>query len=454
MTHYRHFIKTKTVADVPTGIQDHVRVSDKLFIFQSEIVQWALRRGRAAIWADCGLGKTAMQLEWAQHVPGPVLILAPLAVAHQTVREGEKFGVPVTYQRHPDGAPPKITITNYEMLENFDPSIYTGVVLDESSILKSYTGMFRNLIIESFAATPFRLACTATPAPNDYMELGNHSEFVGAMSRTEMLSMFFVHDGGETQKYRLKGHAESVFWKWVSSWAVMIRKPSDIGHSDDGFTLPPLEYHQHIIETPPAPGQLFAVQARTLQERIQARRLSIEARVDAVKSIVDPSKPHILWCNLNDESAALVSAIEGAVEITGSHSMDEKEKRLAAFADGGIRILVSKPSICGFGLNWQHCADMVFVGLSDSYEQLYQAVRRCWRFGQKSEVNAHIVVADTEGQVLENIARKDRDSEAMARMMTDNMASYAAIRGGIERDKAIYTPQEKILLPAWLEGVA
>lgn len=434
MIEYADYIASKASRPVATGLESPCEPSAPLFDYQRDIVKWALRRGRAATFADCGLGKTAMQLSWAEQVPGNVLILAPLAVAPQTVREGKKFGIPVTYSRTPVDA--KITITNYEMLEHFNPSGYEGVVLDESSILKSYDGKFRNQIIEAFSQTRFKLACTATPAPNDHMELGNHAEFLGVMTRTEMLSTFFVHDGGDTAKWRLKGHAERDFWRWVCSWAVMIRKPSDLGYSDDGFDLPPIQFHQHIVESQHAQeGALFAVEATTLQERQQARKLTTDERCKAVADLVaqKPHEPWLIWCNLNIESQTVTGMIPGAVELTGSDPMEFKESTMLGFSDGAPRILVTKPSIAGFGMNWQHCPNVAFLGLSDSYEQFYQSIRRCWRFGQTKEVNCHIVTSDIEGAVVANIQRKEEDADRMAKEMVSHMhdLNEAEIRGTV-----------------------
>jgi hypothetical protein len=370
------------------------------------------------------MGKTPMQLVWAEHVPGPVLILAPLAVAAQTVREGRKFGVGVEYVRdQPKDLNGGVYITNYEMLGHFDPSAWTGIVLDESSIIKHKDGAFRNHLIDSFADTPFRLACTATPAPNDFTELGNHSEFMGVLSMTEMLSTFFVHDGGSTQNWRLKGHAQSDFWRWLCSWAVMVRKPSDIGYDDGDFILPPIKYHDHVVRASKAQeGFLFPVEAQSLQERLSARRATIEDRVAACAADVNAStEPWVVWCNLNDESGALAAAIHGAVEVRGAMSSDDKESALLGFSDGAFRVLVTKPKIAGHGMNWQHCPNVAFVGLSDSWEQYYQAVRRCWRFGQESEVQVHIYTADTEGAVVANIKRKEVKAGVMAAEMTTHM---------------------------------
>jgi superfamily II DNA or RNA helicase len=442
---YEQFLAGKASVDPMTGLTEVPPLNPQLFAFQRDIVAWALRRGRAAIFADCGMGKTPMQLEWARHIPGRVLILTPLAVAAQTVREAHKFGIDgVAYSRTAD-TDARIVVTNYEMLEHFSPDDFTGIVLDESSILKAFDGKTRTKIIEAFAQTPYRLACTATPAPNDYMELGNHAEFLSVMSRTEMLSMFFVHDGGETQKWRLKGHAESDFWTWLCSWAVMIRKPSDLGYEDGAFTLPEMVMHEVCVKVEdPTSGFLFPVEARTLQERLAARRDTIGDRVAHCAAIVNETeRPFIVWCNLNSESGALVKAIPGAVEVQGSDSIEEKESRLRRFSEGDIRVLVTKPSIAGHGLNWQHCSDMAFVGLSDSYEQFYQAVRRCWRFGQERSVNVYSITAETEGAVVANIKRKEAEAKKMAENMVEHMhdLNEAALHGASTRFKTQYARQ-------------
>lgn len=423
MNEYQEFLQRKKIIDVPTGLVDVPELSTMLFDFQADIVRWALKRGRAAIFADCGMGKTPMQLEWAHHVPGNVLIVAPLAVSAQTIRESEKFHEEkILYS--PDGSiKSRVTVTNYERLEHFNPSDFNGIVLDESSILKSYTGKYRTDLIERFGNVPFRLCCTATPAPNDFMELGNHAEFLGAMSRTEMLSMFFVHDAGETQTWRIKGHAESEFWAWVCSWAVMIRKPSDLGYEDGKFQLPPLHIEQITVHSEkPTEGMLFAIEAQSLQERQKSRRTTINDRVNACADIVNATEGQcIVWCDLNDESLALIKSIPGAVQVTGSDSEEHKEKSALDFASGKIRVLVSKPRMFGYGLNFQSCHNVFFVGLSDSYEAYYQAVRRCWRFGQTSEVQCFVITADTEGAVVKNIQRKESDAARMAEMMINNM---------------------------------
>jgi superfamily II DNA or RNA helicase len=438
---YRDFLAKKKIVDIPTGLKTIPDLNPMLFDFQHDIVRWALKRGRAAIFADCGMGKTPMQLEWAHHIPGNVLIVAPLAVSAQTIREAAKFHEEAI-EYSPDGSiNSRVTITNYERIEHFNPDDFTGIVLDESSILKSYTGKYRTELIERFGKVQYRLACTATPAPNDFMELGNHAEFLGAMKRTEMLSMFFVHDGGDTQQWRVKGHAETEFWKWICSWAVMIRKPSDLGYDDGAFILPELRMNQITVHTEkPTEGMLFPLEAQTLQERQGARRASIEDRVVAcaekVNALTDQS---IVWCDLNDESHALAKSISGAVEVEGADTEEHKEKSLLDFAAGKIKVLVTKPRIAGFGMNFQSCHNVFFVGLSDSYEQFYQAVRRCWRFGQTKPVDCYVVTSDIEGAVVKNIERKEQDAKRMAEMMVENMHEINSenIRG-IERTRSEY----------------
>ncbi len=444
---YSGFIAQKSIIDKPTGFSlEKDDLNPMLFPFQHDITRWALARGRAAIFADCGMGKTPMQLEWARHIPGRVLIVAPLAVSAQTIREAAKFGVEGIEYSGDGSINSRITITNYERLEKFDPEMFQGIVLDESSILKSYTGKYRTMLIERFGNVPFRLCCTATPAPNDFMELGNHAEFLGTMKRSEMLSMFFVHDGGETQTWRLKGHAEEEFWHWVCSWAVMIRKPSDLGYVDGDFILPPLEMEQITVEvSEPTEGMLFAIEANTLQERQGARRSSISDRALKCAEIVNRTEGQCLvWCDLNDESHELTRLIPDAVEVEGADSEEHKERSLLDFSHGKIRVLVSKPKIAGFGMNFQSCHNVFFVGLSDSYEAFYQAIRRCWRFGQTHKVSCKVITADTEGMVVKNIERKEADALRMAEMMVSNMhAINEANIKGTERSRAVYMEDKK-----------
>jgi superfamily II DNA or RNA helicase len=452
---YEQFIASKAIVSQPRGFEP-MPIPENRFKFQRDVVGWAARRGCAALFEDCGLGKTVQQLDWAQQVAtkcGDVLILAPLAVSQQTVREGQKFGIEVNQVSEQSEVKSGISVTNYQKLHKFDASHFKGIVLDESSILKSFDGKYRTDLIEKFSRTPYRLACTATPAPNDYMELGNHAEFLGVMKREEMLAMFFTHDGGETSKWRLKGHAGDEFWKWMCSWSVNLRRPSDLGYDDGDFKLPPLELHEHVVEsTMKMDGYLFALPASSLSERRDARKSSLNERVELAAEIANSNyDPCVAWCNLNTESESLAKAIEGAVELTGSDSDERKEEVLRGFSDGTFKRIVTKPTIAGFGLNWQHCALELFVGLSDSYEQYYQAIRRCWRFGQKKTVSAHLVISSLEGAVLANLKRKEADSTEMANQMVKHMAniSSATIRG-VTRDQTEYKPMKKIKLPAWV----
>jgi hypothetical protein len=456
---YQEFLQQKQLIVPPTGIEiSPSEINPMLFDFQRDITLWGLKKGRSAIFAGCGLGKSFMQLEWGRHVSkytsGMVLILAPLSVASQTVGEGQKLGIEVTLCRCQDDCKPGINITNYEMLDHFDLSLFSGIVLDESSILKSYSGAIRNQIIELSRNIPFKLACTATPAPNDYMELGNHAEFLGVMTRAEILSMFFVHDGGDTSKWRLKGHAVKKFWEWVASWAVMLQKPSDLGYSDDGFELPPLNIFQVTVNVnKPNTGGLFAIEALTLQERQTARKETAEDRAVACAEIVNQSdESWINWCNLNTESELLTKFINGSIEIRGSDSNDKKERVAKEFISGIIKKMNSKPSIFGWGMNWQHCHNMTFVGLSDSFEELYQAIRRCWRFGQKYPVNVYMIVAETEGAVVANIKRKEADFERMlSEMISATQEITKANIRSTQRDYTEYNPQVEMIIPDWLK---
>lgn len=460
---YDAFLRTKLLVAEPAGFEPPVDLCAGLFPFQSDIVRWALRRGRAAIFADTGLGKTGMQLVWADHVHRrtgrDVLILAPLAVASQTEREGAKFGVSVTHARDGADVRPGVNVTNYDRLHRFDVGRFGGVVLDESSILKSYDGATRTALIQAFARTSYRLACTATPAPNDHTELGNHAEFFGIMSRSEMLSMFFVHDGGSTQDWRLKGHARRAFWRWVSSWGVMMRRPSDLGYPDDGFVLLPLQMVQHTVKLGAKhvqdAGLLFAMAAVGLDEQRKMRRATLGDRVAAAAAKInaEPSEPWIVWCELNDEADGVAAAVHGAVQVAGADDPDVKEERMLAFARGAARVLVSKPTICGYGMNWQHCARVAFVGVSHSYEQTYQAVRRCWRFGQRRPVDVHVFASEADGRVVANLRAKEDAANEMLNEMVAGMADLtrASIRRAVA-EKAIYRPAMKVESPQWLEG--
>jgi len=442
---YEDFLSTKAWAAPKSGIDvDADDLCESLFDFQRDCVQWALRRGKACLFLDCGLGKTICQLDWARHVPGDVLILAPLAVGRQTQKEGELFGIECELS---DGEKMgKITISNYEKLHRFTPAEFDGIVLDESSILKSYTGKYRTSIIEWFESAPYKLACTATPAPNDIMELANHVEFMGIMKRAEFLASWFCHDGGETQKWRLKGHAERLFWEWMAEWAIVMRNPADLGYDGEGFNLPELTFNEHFIETGLSGyGQLFTMPAQNLTEQRRARRQTMEQRVSKAASIVNASnEPWIVWCELNDESAALTRAIDGAIEVAGAQDDDVKESNLAAFSSGEKRVIVTKPKIAGHGLNWQHCSHQLFVGLSHSFEQTYQAIRRSWRFGQRRPVDINIIVTDLESAVADNVAKKQEEHEKMV----INMVNQTRIKTieelkGAEREKDEYSVTEK-----------
>ena len=456
---YHAFLARKEIIDPSTGIKRVPALPDRMFSFQRDITSWALRRGRAALFAGTGLGKSFMELAWADAIVSetkrPILHIAPLAVTAQMVREAEKFGIAAAQVRSQIECRGGINITNYQKLEHFDLTKFGGVILDESCILKNSVGVYRNELIAACRGIPFRLAATATPAPNDFMELGNHAEFLGVMSYTDMLSTFFTHDGSETQKWRLKGHAEQEFWRWMASWAVMLRKPSDLGYDNSGYDLPPLNQHQHVVAADYAPnietGMLFPMQAQTMQERNAARRASVADRVAKAASITPADRPFVWWCNLNAESEALATAIPGAVEVRGSDDESDKERKLIDFSEGRIRVLVTKSSICGFGMNWQHCADTGFVGLNDSFEQVYQAVRRFWRFGQTKPVNAHFIASEIEGAVVANIRRKEADADRMAAAMVLHMADLSAenVRG-LTRDRGSYNPAQKVRLPEWI----
>lgn len=453
---YEQFIESKLKIVESAGIDiPKENCNPLLFEFQKDIVRWALAKGKTAVFADCGLGKTAIQLEWAHqicaHTGKNVLILAPLAVAKQTQREGLKFGISVTVCESQKDVQPGINITNYEKLNRFEANAFEGVVLDESSILKSFTGKIRNEIIENFARVPFKLACTATPAPNDYMELGNHSEFLGVMSRTEMLAMFFVHDGSDTAKWRLKGHAEDVFWKWMCSWAVFLDNPASIGYEMQGYDLPKLTVTEIIAD-----GEDYENVTLSLTQRRKVRKDTLQERCQKAAELVNASDEQwLVWCDLNDESAALSDLINDSVEIKGADKASHKTEAMLQFAAGKIKCLVTKPSIAGFGMNWQNCRNMIFVGLSDSYEKYYQAVRRCYRFGQKEEVKVYIIISKKEGCVKENIARKEEDSLKMRSAMIDltkEITKEELVK--THRITAVYRPTLTMLLPKWEEFYA
>ncbi|HMV06528.1 MAG TPA: helicase [Accumulibacter sp.] len=456
---YSDFLARKFQPQFTAGIEQQP-TGYGLFEFQEALTAFALRRGRAALFCDTGLGKTRMQIAWADTVRSTtrrdVLILAPLAVADQTVSEGRSIFVPVNHVRTAADVRPGISICNYERLHLLDPARFGGIVLDESSIIKHHGAKTFSTLSAAFAETPFKLCATATPAPNDYAELGTHAEFLGVRSRPEMLAEFFVHDGGDTQTWRLKGHARAAFWQWVAEWGAMIRSPADLGYRMDGYTLPPLSVHQHTIETPLSTlDGMFADEAQTLMDQRQARRDTIEPRARACADLINahPDEPAIVWCDLNAEGDLLEKTIAGAVQVSGADTIDEKEARLRAFAEGRIRVLITKPSICGYGLNWQHCRLMAFVGVTHSFEMYYQAVRRCWRYGQKRPVEVHVFSSDREGQVVRNLQRK----EAQASLAWQSLAAetHAAVRRtvlGNQRQTNEYLAEEPVIVPAFLQA--
>lgn len=422
---YAEYVGRKLSSVPATGIDGVSKIAGGLFPHQEALARWAIKRGRCAIFADTGLGKSRIQLAWSdavrRHTRKPVLILAPLAVAPQTVREGSAMGIESEHVRDGSEVIPGINITNYDRLHRFDPAKFGAVVLDESSIIKHHDAKTLRTLLTAFRDTPFKLCATATPAPNDWTELGTHAEFLGVCTRAEMLAEYFTHDGGDTSVWRLKGHARHIFWQWVCKWGALVRKPSDLGFDDSAYELPPLHLHEHSVETEmPLNGMLFAAEAQTLSERRDARRMSTADRVRDCAAIVnaESGEPWVVWCDLNAEGDALEKAIDGAVQIAGADSAEVKEQRLADFAAGKFRVLVSKPSICGFGLNWQHSARMAFVGVTDSFEAYYQAVRRCWRFGQTRDVHVHVFASNAEGAVVANLKRKERDAQAMAESLS------------------------------------
>lgn len=467
MSEYAEFLHQKAQLTGMSGF-DPLPVPDQLFDFQRELVEWSVRKGRAAIFADCGLGKTPMQLAWADNVArksnGRVLILTPLAVAQQTLAESEKFGI--ESWRSFDGKPHgDITITNYEKLHLFNPSDYVGVVCDESSILKSFDGSRRKQITEFARRLPYRLLATATAAPNDYTELGTSSEALGALGYTDMLTRFFKNDQGnairtvvyrhagqgkrfdkldEAAKWRFKGHAEQPFWRWVCSWARAIRRPSDLGFDDGRFVLPELIEREHLVDsTTLAEGMLFSLPAVGLKEQREERRRTIRERCEKNAALVaDTGEQALVWCHLNDEGDLLEQMIPGAVQISGSDSDERKEEVFLGFAAGKIRVLITKPKIGAWGLNFQRCAHVTFFP-SHSFEQYYQGVRRCWRFGQTRPVRVDIITTEGEKEVLKNLQRKAEAADKMFAGLVANMNDAIAI----DRGHAFIHAEQ---VPAWL----
>jgi hypothetical protein len=454
VTSYQAFLERKTHLGGEHGFQPSA-LPAFLFDFQAELVEWAIRKGRAALFADTGLGKTGMQLAWAQAIAErenkPVLILTPLAVAAQTVREGEKFGIQVTHSRDGKNLRPGIVITNYERLHYFNPDDFIGVVCDESSILKAFDGVRRAQITEFLRMRPYRLLATATAAPNDYIELGTSSEALGELGHMDMLNRFFKNDAsnsatgrnfGEQAKWRFKGHAEEPFWRWVASWARAIRKPSDFGFADGQFILPPLEEAEHLVESEQAPldGMLFALPAMTLPEQREERRRTLTERCERAANLVNGTgQPALVWCHLNDEGDLLSNLIPDAVQVAGSDSDDAKEEKLLAFAAGQARVLVTKPKIGAWGLNFQHCAHVTFFP-SHSFEQYYQGVRRCWRFGQTRPVRVDVITTPGEKGITTNLQRKAKAADRMFEALIAHMNAAIRIEKGRSHTQAMEVP--------------
>lgn len=453
MNNYKDFISAKLKLPVDSGIEvSDSDLNTNLFSFQKAIVKWALFRGKAALFEDCGLGKTIQQLEWARHVAekGRVLIFAPLAVSTQTMNEAKKFGINNVEISRDGNFSKDIIISNYERMHYFSPDDFAGIVLDESSILKGHSGSTRNALDDFAQRIKYRLACTATPAPNDFMEIGTHAEFLAQMRRVEMLSTFFTHDGSDTSKWVLKGHAQKVFWEWMSSWCVAMQNPSDLGYNDVSYDLPPLNTHSIVVESKSLDGFLFVQHAQTLLERRNARRSSLKERVAAAADIANStSEPVTVWCDLNSESDALRRAIPDAIEVKGSDSSEHKENALLGFADGTHRVLISKPTIAGHGMNFQHSNKTIFVGLSDSFEQMYQAVRRSWRYGQKKPVDCYVITSEAEGAVVENIKRKEKQAMTMFKALIENMKVHELNREIKRIDD--YSADVDMILPRFLK---
>jgi hypothetical protein len=451
---YSEFLARKTIDGSYSGFEPSW-IPSFLFPFQRQLVEWSISKGKAALFADCGLGKTPMQLVWAEnvvrHTNRPVLVITPLAVARQTVAEASKFGVDA--ERNLSVSSPKVYITNYEQLHKYDPADFSGVVCDESSILKSFNGVRKSEITWFMSKLPYRLLCTATAAPNDYIELGTSSEALGELGHMDMLSRFFKNDAnsadsksrlhGKAIQWRFKGHAELAFWRWVTSWARACRKPSDLGFADDGFSLPPLVENEHVVQSRTlAPGMLFAAPASNLQEEREERRRTIQERCETLARLGSHPAPAVFWCHLNDEANMLEKLVSGSRQISGSTPDEEKEEIYEAFSSGQLKKLITKPKIGAWGLNWQHCQH-VLTFATHSYEQYYQLVRRCYRFGQKGKVVVDVVASEGEAGIKANLQRKARQAEEMFTRLVAEMNRAQRI----ERSEYKET---RIEVPSWL----
>lgn len=455
---YDEFLKTKEMQTIQAGFDlDREEINPMAFDFQRDIICWACKKGKSAILTGCGSGKTMMQLEWAaavhRHTGGKVLIVAPLSVVDQTRKESEKFRIETVHVcRKRSDVRDGLNITNYEMIEHFDASDFVGVVLDESSILKSFTGKTQQMMTDMFSRTPYKLLCTATIAPNDYTEIGTSCEFLGIMSRTEMLATYFIHDSGDTSKWRLKKAGVKKFWEWFATWAIYFNSPVDLGYEIDGYDLPELRIEEIFTKSEVEEFEMFVRLAETLAERREARKESMADRVEIAANLCNGSEDvWLVWCDYNDESKMLSQRIDYSVEVKGADDPEYKAESSLRFASGDIHALVSKPSIFGFGSNFQICHNMIFCGISDSYEQFYQAVRRCWRFGQDHPVNVYIILSEKEQNVLKNIQRKQEQMDVMQKEMTGLMkdVTLSEIRH-TTRITTEYVPKIKMEVPKWI----
>ena len=460
---YAAFLERKLRIQQPTGFDvEPEHLCPALFDWQKDIARWCCQVGRVGAFLDTGLGKSLIALAWGEQIVkqfGNVLILTPLAVAQQFRREAEKFsvGVDVTVCRENSDVRPGINVTNYERLEKFDLTQFVAVNTDEGSIMKSHTGKTRQALIDKFAGYRFRMSATATPSPNDHVELGNQSEFLGVMPRLEMLSNFFVHDSGKTQDWRLKGHGVDDFWRWVSSWAACVTHPRDLGYEDDRYTLPPLDKQIHVVECDecqPPGGFLFHTGGVSATAIHGEKRVTAAVRAAKVAELVasDPDEPWLIWCDTNYEADELTRRIPDAVEIRGNDKTEVKEEWLLAFGGGSIKRLVTKPEIAGHGLNWQHCARMAFVGMSFSFERTYQATRRCWRFGQARPVQCHMITSEAEGHVLKSLQAKEGAFLKMQQALRDAIGEHQmnSLYGRHELRRISGT--QAIRIPSWLQS--
>jgi hypothetical protein len=462
-TAYQDLLTRKRVSFEARGLARVPPLNPAMFPHQAHGVEFGLRQGCSALFYDTGLGKSLAALEWGrvivEYTNRPVLMLAPLAVGHQHEREAAKFGIAAKYIRdRSEITGPGIWITNYDRLGKFDLSMFVGIILDESGILKSFGGATSQALIESFARTPYRLACTATPAPNDFMELGRHSAFLGVMSDMEMLSRWFINDTSTaSQKWRLKGHAVESYWDWVASWARCVSKPSDLGFSDDGFALPELRLNKHVVEADwsamagqekDGQARLFRLPETSATSIYKEKRLSLAARMEAVARLVndEPDEPWIVWVETDAEADAIGKLLPNAVEVRGSMTPETKERRIVAFGDGEIKQLISKVSICGYGLNWQHCRRVAFPSINYSWEGFYQAVRRCWRFGQTMPVHAHVIISETEADVWASLCRKQDSHDEMTAAMRESMKRVCQCA----EVKVPYNPTRRVEVPQWV----